>query len=169
MFRDACAHPLSRPYARIRGLKSMKAKEAWQACANRTCAQVWAGQVQEGAGHARTMFTRRHGARMQWAFMRTQRAWSTAILSVSMQQAICEYQSSAGVWIWANLVSPHCVMVRLLQKHVERLAILLAPNCCRLAPCSLRPTRSSCSQRVLIPEHAAPQTCSKAQISGPPR
>ena len=42
----------------------MKAKEASQARANRTCAQVWAGQVQEGAGHARTMFTRRHGARM---------------------------------------------------------------------------------------------------------
>jgi len=29
------------------------------------CAQVWVGQVQEDAGHARTMDTRGHGARMQ--------------------------------------------------------------------------------------------------------
>jgi len=40
----------------------MRTKEAWQPRANRACAQVWTGQVQEGAGHALTMDTRGHGA-----------------------------------------------------------------------------------------------------------
>jgi len=65
MCRGACVHPLNRLYAKSRGLKSMQTKEAWQPHANRACAQVWAGQVQEDAGHARTMDTRRHGVRMQ--------------------------------------------------------------------------------------------------------
>jgi len=43
----------------------MQTKEAWQLRANRVCAQVWAGKVQEGAGLARTMDTRGHGACMQ--------------------------------------------------------------------------------------------------------
>ena len=42
----------------------MQTKKTWQPRANRACAQVWAGQVQEGAEHARTMDTRGHGARM---------------------------------------------------------------------------------------------------------
>jgi len=67
MCRGASVHPPSRPYARSRGLKCMQTKEAWQprALANRACAQVWAVQVQEDAGHARTIDTRGHGARMQ--------------------------------------------------------------------------------------------------------
>jgi len=104
----------------------MQTKRAWQPRANRACVQVWAGQVQEG--HARTMDTRGHAARMQRTCMRTQRALSTSTLSTSMQQAICEHQGSAGVWIWANLVSPQCVIVHLPWKHVERLAILSAEN-----------------------------------------
>ena len=72
--------------------------------------------------------------------MRTQRAWSTSALSTWIQQSICEHEGSAGVWIWANLVSPRCGMVHLPWKHVERLAILSAENRFRLAPCSLRPT-----------------------------
>jgi len=63
MCRGAYVHPPSRLYARSRGLKSMQTKEAWQPRAN--SAQVWAGQVQEDAGHARTIVTRGHGARMQ--------------------------------------------------------------------------------------------------------
>jgi len=90
-------------------------------------------------------------------------------LLTSMQQAICEYQGSAGVWIWANLVSLCCVMVHLLWKHVKHLAILSAENRCCLATCSLRPTRSPWAQRVPLPAHAAPQTVHscKAQVSGP--
>jgi len=67
MCRGACVHPPSRlgPYARSQVLKSMQTKGAWQPHANRACAQVWAGQVQEGARHARTMDTHGHGARMQ--------------------------------------------------------------------------------------------------------
>ena len=68
--------------------------------------------------------------------MRTQRALSTSTLAMSMQPAICEHVDSAGIWIWANLVSPRCVMVQLSWKHVERLAILSAGNRFRLAPCS---------------------------------
>jgi len=45
IFRDACAHPPNRLYAKIRDLKSRQAKEAWQPHANRTCAQVWARHV----------------------------------------------------------------------------------------------------------------------------
>jgi len=60
-------------------------------------------------------------------------------------------------------VSPRCVMVHLPWKHVERLATLSAENCCRLVPCSLRPTRSPWAQRVLLPVHAAPQTCTGAK------
>ena len=40
-----------------------------------------------------------------------------------MQQAICEHEGSTGVWIWANLISPRCVMLHLPWKHVKRLAI----------------------------------------------
>jgi len=40
----------------------MQTKEAWQPRASRICAQVWAGQGQICAGHARTMDTRWHGA-----------------------------------------------------------------------------------------------------------
>jgi len=53
-----------------------------------------------------------------------------------MQHAICEHVGSAGIWIWANLVSPRCVMVQLPWKHFERLAILSAENRFRLAPYS---------------------------------
>jgi len=45
-----------------------------------------------------------------------------------MQQAICEHEGSAGVWAWANLVSPQCVMVHLPCQDVEHLAILYAKN-----------------------------------------
>jgi len=45
-----------------------------------------------------------------WTFTHTQRALSTSALLTSMQQAICEHQGSAGLWIqWANLVSSRCV------------------------------------------------------------
>jgi len=60
-------------------------------------------------------------------------------------------------------VSPRCVMVLLPWKHVERLAILSAQNRCRLIPCSLRPTRSPWVQCVLLPMHAASQTCTGAK------
>jgi len=74
-----------------------------------------------------------------------------------MQQAICEHQSSAGVRIWANLVSPHCIMVlHLPRKHVERPAILSAEK--RFDPCSLRPTGCARVQHVPLPMRAASKT-----------
>ena len=53
----------------------------------------------------------------------------------------------AGVWIWANLVSPRRVMLHLLWKHVKHLAILSAKNRFHLAPCSLRPTGCARGER----------------------
>jgi len=74
-----------------------------------------------------------------------QRALLTSTWSTSMQQAICEHKGSAGVWIWANLVSLWCIMVHLPCQHVERLAILSAENRFCLAPCPLRPTSTWCA------------------------
>jgi len=39
--------------------------------------------------------------------------------STSLKQAICEHEGSAGVWIWANLVSLRSVIVHLPWKHVQ--------------------------------------------------
>jgi len=57
-----------------------------------------------------------------------------------MQQALCEHEGSAGVWAWASLVLPQCIMVHLICQHVERLTILLNENHCQLARCSLQPS-----------------------------
>ena len=64
--------------------------------------------------------THTHGARMQGTCTRKQRALPTSALSTSLQEAVCKHQGSAGVWIWAILVSQRCVMVHLPWRHVER-------------------------------------------------
>ena len=97
-----------------------------------------------------------------------------------MQQAICEHEGSAGVWIWANLVSLWCVVVHLPRKHVKRLAILSAEYRFRLAPWSLRPTGCAWGEcRSLAPRgwqrcllrtrhyHALRKCCSSEQASMP--
>jgi len=63
----------------------------------------------------------RAGSRRACAYDGHAQAWRTSIdantkdfvdvtLSKSMQQAICEHQGSAGVWIWAHLMSTRCVI-----------------------------------------------------------
>jgi len=75
MWSRTCAQSPGRPYAIIQGLKSMKSDELCQPRANRTCAQVWVGQVQEGRACARDGHAQ---------------AWRT--------------HQDTGVSIWANLL-----------------------------------------------------------------
>jgi len=73
-----------------------------------------------GSTRTQVQGTRTHGARMQGTCTRKQRALPTSALSTSLQEAVCKHQGSAGVWIWAILVSQRCVMVHLPWRHVER-------------------------------------------------
>ena len=106
-----------------------------------------------GSTRTQVQGTRTHGARMQGTCTRKQRALPTSALSTSLQEAVCKHQGSAGVWIWAILVSQPCAMVHLPWRHVERLPF------CRLFD---HTGRLRCSS-----DHASlPNACCGCRVGG---